>query len=917
MTSARDTFWTVMIRDPLSIGKQQSSVNECEHSSASLRQQTLHKTTTTTRKAAETQKTRSALRNNSFLTKMLLLRLLLLLSATSLHVSHAWVGSNHATTATGRTRLTPLSVLTEPPPEISPDYYLQTEDYSASHAPRAEDYFDHRNQLQKQDNEEDESYLNGHDLHHTNGYLSERWDMPATLHLEQPASNYRIVEQAQEETEGEELDSSNIHLPPRFVPRSAWKNHHQATVNWVHGMRRNKPRESGKIHLTIDEEEALRGIRRVAKPLVPAKSNDQKVEEPAEESKNEGEPAVVRTNQISNFFQNLMNRPKLVSECSQWRRLAKHAEYIQTQHLRDFLQDEARCEGMYATHDGVYLDYSRNQVTLETMKFLYELAEKQDLKGKIDAMVKGEKINFTEDRAVLHTALRAERELEGTVMVDGMDVIKEVHEVLDQIKEFTEGVRSGKLRGYTGKRLRNIVSVGIGGSYLGPEFLHECLKTEPEGINAALGYSLRFLSNVDPVDVERTCADLDPEETLVVVVSKTFTTAETMLNAKTMRQWLWDFMGNDKEVVRKHMVACASLSSLDKVEDFGIDTDKRFFRFWDFVGGRYSVCSAAGAVPISLLYGFDLFEKFLKGANSIDKHFVSAPFDRNIPVLMGLLGVWNMSFLKYQSRTTLPYAEALLKLPAHIQQLDMESNGKSMTKQGLEVDYPVGEIDFGEAGTNGQHSFYQLLHMGQVVPCDFIGFVQSQHDFCVEGESLSSHDELMANFFAQPDALANGKTADEVRAEGVPEELVGHKVFKGNRPSLSLLLPKLTAYACGQLLAIYEHRTAVQGFLWDINSFDQWGVELGKKLANDIKDRMIEGRTSTDDAGVDAGSPATSRLLNYYLANSCSACQPAGQGECDSDPGNGQTKVTRKTHREHNAPPPLQHDLGGHHGKLS
>lgn len=798
--------------------------------------------------------------------------------------------------------------MTEPPPEISPDYYLQTDDYSASHAPRAEDYFDHRNELKKVtefDEEVPHSSFNGHNQH-LNGDLHLK--IPATLRIDQPASydsdHHHVVEPVweQELNHGEQSDS-NIHLP-RFVARSAWENHHQATVNWVHGMRRTKPGESGKIHLTVDEEESLGGSLR---------NRNDKDEEPSESP--DEEPSVSRASQISNFFQNLMNRPKLVSECSQWRRLAKHAEYIQTQHLREMLQVEERCESMYATHDGVYLDYSRNQVTLETMKFLYELAENQDLKGKIDAMVKGEKINFTEDRAVLHTALRAERELEGTVMVDGMDVVKEVHEVLDQIKEFTEGVRSGELRGYTGKRLRNIVSVGIGGSYLGPEFLHECLKTEPEGVNAALGYSLRFLSNVDPVDVERTCADLDPEETLVVIVSKTFTTAETMLNARTMRQWLWDFMGNDREVVRKHMVACASLSSVDKVKDFGIDTEKRFFRFWDFVGGRYSVCSAAGAVPISLLYGFDLFEKFLQGANSIDKHFVSAPFDRNIPVLMGLLGVWNMSFLNYQSRTTLPYAEALLKLPAHIQQLDMESNGKAMTKQGLEVDYPVGEIDFGEAGTNGQHSFYQLLHMGQVVPCDFIGFVQSQHDFCVEGESLSSHDELMANFFAQPDALANGKTADEVRAEGVPEDLVGHKVFKGNRPSLSLLLPKLTAYACGQLLAIYEHRTAVQGFLWDINSFDQWGVELGKKLASDIKDSMLEGRTSTSD--VDAGSPATSRLLNYYLANSCTACHSSG-GDDPNVPGSGRTKVTRKTHREHSAlPPPLQHDLGGHRGKLS
>jgi glucose-6-phosphate isomerase len=540
---------------------------------------------------------------------------------------------------------------------------------------------------------------------------------------------------------------------------------------------------------------------------------------------------------VSKLWKSITNRPRLISTFPEWKKLQKHAEHVQSLHLRDLLQDKARSDNLYATHDGVYLDYSRQQVTEATMKFLFELAERQQLATKIQAMVTGSKINFTERRAVLHTALRAPRN--ETLTVDGMDVIAQVHEVLDQIKEFTNGVRSGDIRGYTGKRLRNIVSVGIGGSYLGPEFLHECLKTEPEGIHNALGYSLRFLSNVDPVDVERTCADLDPEETLIVIVSKTFTTAETMLNARTMRQWLWDFMGNDKDVVRHHMVACASTSAMAEVERFGID---RLFRFWDFVGGRYSVCSAAGAVPISLLYGFDLFKKFLAGARSMDKHFTSAPLERNIPVLMGLLGVWNMSFLKYQSRTTLPYAEALLKLPAHIQQLDMESNGKFMTKQGLEVDYPVGEIDFGEAGTNGQHSFYQLLHMGQTVPSEFIGFAQSQHDFCLDGESLSSHDELMANFFAQPDALATGKTADEVRAEGVPEDLIPHKVFKGNKPSLSLLLPKLTAYACGQLLALYEHRTAVQGFIWDINSFDQWGVELGKKLAIEVKDHFLEAR---------------------------------------------------------------------------
>jgi glucose-6-phosphate isomerase len=699
---------------------------------------------------------------------------------------------------------------------------------------------------------------NGETHHFANG------EMPVADYLLQ-TEDFSSIEPHHHQSEGHHLDSllkdvknlrvPQIHLPPRFVPGVGWAHHHEATVNLVHDMKRRR--------------------------------QQQQQQEPSS---------------------------PLVSATREWERLETHAaQVISKLHLKDLLQDADRCDSMYAvTGDGMYLDYSRQRVTKETMQLLFDLANKQNLKGKIDAMVSGEKINFTEKRAVLHTALRAKKSEIGTVIVDGMDVVKEVHEVLDQIKEFTNGVRSGEILGYTGKRLRNIVSVGIGGSYLGPEFLHECLKTEPEGVNSALGYNLRFLANVDPVDVERTCADLDPEETLVVVVSKTFTTAETMLNARTMRQWLWDFMGNDKEVVRKHMVACASLSSKDKVEEFGIDTEKCFFRFWDFVGGRYSVCSAAGAVPISLLYGFDLFEKFLEGAKSIDDHFVSAPFHKNIPVLMGLLGVWNMSFMKYKARTTLPYAEALLKLPAHIQQLDMESNGKSMTKHGLEVDYEVGEIDFGEAGTNGQHSFYQLLHMGQTVPCEFIGFVQSQHDFCVEGESLSSHDELMANFFAQPDALANGKTADEVRAEGVSEDTIGHRVFTGNRPSLSLLLPKLTAYATGQLLALYEHRTAVQGFMWDINSFDQWGVELGKKLAMDVKEHMLQGRT--EQRPVKTDNPATTRLLNYYLEN--------GQNICGSQDDETQhtpvTRVTRKTHRCHaNPPPPIQHDLGRHGGKLS
>eukprot|EP00584_Thalassiosira_punctigera_P010608 CAMPEP_0172534566 /NCGR_PEP_ID=MMETSP1067-20121228/6879_1 /TAXON_ID=265564 ORGANISM="Thalassiosira punctigera, Strain Tpunct2005C2" /NCGR_SAMPLE_ID=MMETSP1067 /ASSEMBLY_ACC=CAM_ASM_000444 /LENGTH=726 /DNA_ID=CAMNT_0013319373 /DNA_START=172 /DNA_END=2352 /DNA_ORIENTATION=- len=612
----------------------------------------------------------------------------------------------------------------------------------------------------------------------------------------------------------------------------------------------------------------------------------------------------------------------LVSSTQEWKRLQRHAsEVVQPSHLRDMIQDRGRCDAMYAEHDGVYFDYSRQRASLETMDLLFDLAEKQELTQRIKGMFNGEKINFTEDRAVLHTALRASRDQIGTVFVDGLDAVAEVHDVLDQIREFTELFRSGKITGYTGKRMRNIVSVGIGGSYLGPEFLHEVLKTESEGVHSSLGYSLRFLANVDPVDVERTCADLDPEETLIIIVSKTFTTAETMLNARTMRQWLWDFMGDDIEVVRKHVVACSSVSATENVEEFGIDTENYFFRFWDWVGGRYSVCGAAGAVPISLLYGYDLFEKFLEGARSMDQHFLKAPMRENIPIIMGLLGVWNSSFMGYNSRALIPYAQALLRLPAHIQQLDMESNGKRINRHGVEIDYPVGEVDFGEPGTNSQHSFFQLIHQGQTIPVDFLGFVQSQHDLLMDNEKLSSHDELMANFFAQPDALANGKTANEVRAEGCPEELILHKVFDGNRPSSSLLFPQLSAYVTGQILSLYEHRTAVQGFIWDLNSFDQWGVELGKKLALDVKEHLMEARND-DGVGEEEGreivadNPATSRILNYYVDNS----REAGRGDWSStgssnNPVTTSTSVTRKTHKDHF--PPQIHDLGGHSGRLS
>ena len=415
-------------------------------------------------------------------------------------------------------------------------------------------------------------------------------------------------------------------------------------------------------------------------------------------------------------------------------------------------------------------------------------------------------------------------------------------------------------KGSTGKPLTDVVSIGIGGSYLGPEFVHEAFRTDPDCARSAEGRRLRFLANVDPIDVARNLEGLNPETTLVVVVSKTFTTAETMLNAKTLRRWLVTALGPD--CVAKHMVAVST--NLEAVEDFGIDPANAF-GFWDWVGGRYSVSSAVGVVPLALQYGMDHVERFLAGAHAIDQHFLKTPIEQNIPAILGLFGVWNSSFLGRADRALLPYCQALLKLAPHIQQVDMESNGKRVTLDGTPLDFQAGEVNFGEPGTNGQHSFYQLLHQGRVVPADFIGFCKSQRPMDVQGEPVSNHDELMANFFAQPDALAVGKTAEEVKAEGVPAALVPHKVFPGNRPSNSMLvLDRLTPDACGRILAVYEHRTAVQGFIWGINSFDQWGVELGKVLAKQVRTQL--SRTRKDGAPIEGFNPSTTALLRKYLS---------------------------------------------------
>lgn len=539
--------------------------------------------------------------------------------------------------------------------------------------------------------------------------------------------------------------------------------------------------------------------------------------------------------------------------------LAAHRSRIARASLRDMLTDPERCSAMTAAFDGIYLDYARQFATLETRDLLFGLARERGLEGRIAAMQRGERINVTENRAVLHAALRADSS--DSFLLDGVDVMKDVVSVRNKIKRFSREVRSGKRRGVKGQKLTDVVAIGIGGSYLGPEFVFEALRTDPKAARAAAGRRLRFLANVDPIDVARALEGLDPRTTLVVVISKTFTTAETMLNAKTVRDWLTAKLG--PKAVASHMVAVST--NLEAVAKFGIDPNNAF-GFWDWVGGRYSVSSAVGLVPLALQYGFDVVERFLAGARSIDQHFFQAPLEQNLPVLLGLFGVWNSTFLGHATRALLPYCQALLKLAPHIQQVDMESNGKRVDLAGNVLDFEAGEIDFGEPGTNGQHSFYQLVHQGRVVPADFIGFKNSQQARKVKGEPVSNHDELMANFFAQPDALACGKTAAELRAEGVAEASIPHKEFPGNRPSNVLLLDRLDAYATGQLLALYEHRTAVQGFLWDINSFDQMGVELGKVLATKVRGQLAVSRKERG-ASLESFNPSTRRLLAHYLAS--------------------------------------------------
>eukprot|EP00405_Crypthecodinium_cohnii_P014390 CAMPEP_0206455342 /NCGR_PEP_ID=MMETSP0324_2-20121206/21691_1 /ASSEMBLY_ACC=CAM_ASM_000836 /TAXON_ID=2866 /ORGANISM="Crypthecodinium cohnii, Strain Seligo" /LENGTH=548 /DNA_ID=CAMNT_0053926019 /DNA_START=118 /DNA_END=1764 /DNA_ORIENTATION=+ len=540
-----------------------------------------------------------------------------------------------------------------------------------------------------------------------------------------------------------------------------------------------------------------------------------------------------------------------------WTDAFAEAERLKGTHLRTLLKDQARNDSMFVTFGDMTLDYSREKVDTKAMDTLFSLAKTADVEGKKKKMFEGVRINETEGRPVLHVALRSPRDAK--IEVDGKNVVPEVWSVLDGMKAFSEKVRSGEWKGYTGKPLTDVVAIGIGGSYLGVEFVFEALKTDPEAASAASGRRLRFLANVDPIDVKRALDGLSAETTLVLVVSKTFTTAETMLNAKTVKEWLIKELGSP-DCVAKHVAACST--ALDKTAAFGIDS-KNVFGFWDWVGGRFSCWSAVGVLPLSLQYGFGIVSKFLEGGHEMDKHFLTAAPQENLPMLMGLLSVWNTSILKYEGCAVLPYCQALTRFVPHIQQLDMESNGKGVTMGGKPVPVGTGAIYFGEPGTNGQHSFYQLMHQGRTIPAEFIGFSASQNPIELPGEAVSNHDELMSNFFAQPDALALGKTAEELKAEKVPDNLIPHKTFTGDRPSLSLLLPICNAYTLGKLLALYEHRTAVQGWVWDINSFDQWGVELGKVLAKQVRGYLSEARKrKADDSGF---LKPTSKMMAKYL----------------------------------------------------
>jgi glucose-6-phosphate isomerase len=507
--------------------------------------------------------------------------------------------------------------------------------------------------------------------------------------------------------------------------------------------------------------------------------------------------------------------------------LKVHYKKIAERHLRDLFEDDpGRAEKFTVEAVGISLDYSKNRITEKTIGLLLELAEESGLRQRIDAMFRGDKINITENRAVLHVALRAPKE--ATIVVDGKNVVPEVHAVLDKMSAFSNRVRSGAWIGHTGKRIRNVINVGIGGSDLGPVMAYEALKHYSERT-----MTFRFVSNVDSTDFAEAVVDLDPSETLFIISSKTFTTLETMTNAHTAREWSLKGLGGDEKAVAKHFVAVSTNAA--EVAKFGIDT-QNMFGFWDWVGGRYSMDSAIG-LSTMLAIGPENFRAMLRGFHEMDEHFRTAPFERNLPVLLGLLGVWYTDFFGAETVAVLPYEQYLKRFPAYLQQLTMESNGKHVTLEGKHVDYPTGPIYWGEPGTNGQHSFYQLIHQGtRLIPCDFIAFAKTLNPLG------RHHDMLLANVFAQSEALAFGKTVKQVKAEGTQDWLVPHRVFEGNRPSNTFLLEQLTPEALGKLVALYEHSVFTQGTVWQLDSFDQWGVELGKVLAQRIIPEL-EGKT--------------------------------------------------------------------------
>jgi len=526
-----------------------------------------------------------------------------------------------------------------------------------------------------------------------------------------------------------------------------------------------------------------------------------------------------------------------------WQALEAHAGAVRGRHLRElFAEDPARGERLALEGPGLYLDYSKNRVTDETLDLLRRLAEESGVAERAEAMFRGDRINVSENRSVLHVALRMPKGR--SLVVDGVDVVREVHEVLDRMAAFSESVRSGEWRGHTGRPIRNVVNIGIGGSDLGPVMAYEALRHY-----ARRDLTFRFVSNVDSTDFAEATRDLSPDETLFVVSSKTFTTLETMTNAHTARAWALAALG-DEAAIARHFVAVST--NTGEVRAFGIDTDN-MFGFWEWVGGRYSMDSAIG-LSTMLAIGPEAFHELLAGFHALDEHFRSAPPEENLPVLMGLLAVWYRNFLGAQTVGVMPYSQYLKRFPAYLQQLTMESNGKHVTLDGRPVDYDTGAVYWGEPGTNGQHSFYQLIHQGTaLIPVDLIGFATTLNPI---GEH---HDLLMSNVFAQAEALAFGKTADEVRAEGTPEELVPHRVFEGNRPTNVILADRLTPHALGTLVALYEHSVFTQGTVWSIDSFDQWGVELGKVLAK----RIVPELTAEAEPEL-AHDSSTNALIRRY-----------------------------------------------------